>query len=77
MSPASGTGDYYSIQRAIDVAPAEGAVISIAPGTYREVLTIAKPNIHLRSPYADAEQDRDRRSIRAPAHRAAPRIPPP
>ena len=25
---ASGTGDYYSIQRAIDVAPPEGAVIS-------------------------------------------------
>jgi polygalacturonase len=50
---ASGTGDYYSIQRAIDVAPSTGAVISIAPGTYREVLTVAKPNITLRSPYAD------------------------
>jgi len=49
----SGTGDYYSIQRAIDVAPAEGAVISIAPGTYREVLTITKPNIHLRGAYTD------------------------
>jgi pectin methylesterase-like acyl-CoA thioesterase len=51
---ADGTGDYWSIQRAIDVAPAEGAVISIAPGVYREVLTIDKPNIHLRSPYSDA-----------------------
>ena len=50
---ASGTGDYYSIQRAIDVAPAEGAVISVAPGVYREVLKITKPNIHLRSPYTD------------------------
>ncbi len=50
---ASGTGDYYSVQRAIDVAPPEGAVISIAPGTYREVLKITKPNIHLRSPYSD------------------------
>ncbi len=49
----SGTGDYYSIQRAIDVAPPEGAVISIAPGTYREVLTITKPNIHLRGAYGD------------------------
>src|SRR6185437_16873666 len=29
---ADGTGDYYSIQRAIDVAPAGGAVISVAPG---------------------------------------------
>jgi polygalacturonase len=51
---ASGTGDFYSIQHAIDVAPPEGAVISIAPGTYREVLKITKPNITLRSPYDDA-----------------------
>ena len=29
---ADGTGDYYSIQRAIAVAPNTGAVISIAPG---------------------------------------------
>jgi len=51
---ADGTGDFYSIQRAIDVAPDSGAVISIAPGEYREVLTIAKPHITLRSPYTDA-----------------------
>jgi len=50
---ASGTGDYYSIQRAIDVAPPEGAVISVAPGVYREVLSINKPNIRIRSPYPD------------------------
>jgi polygalacturonase len=53
---ADGTGDYYSIQRAIDVAPATGAVISVAPGTYREALTINKPNIVLRGPYEDAAQ---------------------
>jgi polygalacturonase len=53
---ASGTGDYYSIQHAIDVAPATGAVISIAPGVYRERLRITKPNIHLRSPYADPKK---------------------
>ena len=51
---ADGTGDFYSIQRAIDVAPDRGAVISVAPGTYREVLTINKPHIVLRGPYADA-----------------------
>jgi polygalacturonase len=50
----SGTGDYYSIQRAIDVAPPEGAVISVTPGTYHEVLTITKPNITIRSSYPDA-----------------------
>jgi polygalacturonase len=51
---ASGSGDYWSIQRAIDVAPPEGAVISVAPGTYREVLTVTKPNITIRSAYPDA-----------------------
>jgi polygalacturonase len=50
---ADGTGDYYSIQRAIDVAPVSGARISVAPGTYHETLAIAKPNIVLRSPYSD------------------------
>ena len=53
---ASGNGDYWSIQRAIDVAPPEGAVISVAPGTYRESLVVTKPNIRIRSPYADASR---------------------
>jgi polygalacturonase len=53
---ADGTGEYYSIQRAIDLAPATGAVISVAPGTYEEVLTVNKPNIVLRSPYEDASK---------------------
>jgi polygalacturonase len=52
----AGTGDYYSIQRAIDVAPAEGAVISVTPGTYHEFLTIKKPNITIRSSYHDASR---------------------
>jgi polygalacturonase len=49
----TGTGDYSSIQRAIDTAPETGAIIQLAPGTYREVVTIAKPNIHLRSSSTD------------------------
>jgi polygalacturonase len=53
---ASGNGDYWSIQRAIDVAPPEGAVISVAPGTYRERLVVTKPNIRIRSPYPDASR---------------------
>jgi polygalacturonase len=52
----SGSGDYYSIQRAIDVAPPSGAVISIAPGTYRERLVIRKPHIFLRSAEPDASK---------------------
>lgn len=45
---ADGTGEYSSIQKAIDAAPATGASILVAPGVYREVLTIDKPHIELR-----------------------------
>jgi polygalacturonase len=53
---ADGTGDFYSIQRALDAAPANGALVLVAPGTYREVLTIDKPNITLRSANPDASK---------------------
>jgi polygalacturonase len=46
---ADGTGEYYSIQRALDAAPKTGALLLIAPGVYREVLTVDKPNIQMRS----------------------------
>jgi polygalacturonase len=51
-----GTGDFYSIQRALDAAPKDGALVLVAPGTYREVLTIDKPNIRLRSANGDASK---------------------
>jgi polygalacturonase len=38
---ADGTGDFYSIQRALDVAK-EGQVLMVSPGEYREVLTVGK-----------------------------------
>jgi polygalacturonase len=50
---ADGTGDFYSIQRALDAAPKDGALVLVAPGTYREVLTVDKPNIRLRSANSD------------------------
>jgi polygalacturonase len=53
---ASGSGDFYSVQRAIDAAPATGAIISIAPGVYRERLVIDKRNIALVSPFPDASK---------------------
>jgi polygalacturonase len=53
---ADGTGDFYSIQRALDAAPKDGAWVLVAPGTYREVLTIDKPNIRLRSANSDASK---------------------
>ena len=53
---ADGTGDFYSIQRALDAAPKDGALVLVAPGTYREVLTIDKPNIRMRSANSDASR---------------------
>src|SRR6202167_4161048 len=50
---ADGTGDFYSVQKAIDTAPANGATLLIAPGTYRESIAIAKPNIILRGSNPD------------------------
>jgi polygalacturonase len=51
---ADGTGDYYSIQRALDMAPKiGGAVLSVSPGVYREVITVDKPNITIRSANPD------------------------
>ncbi len=50
---ASGAADFRRIQPAIDAAPDTGAVISIAPGTYRERIRITKPNIHLRGTDSD------------------------
>ncbi|MDR3723477.1 MAG: pectinesterase family protein [Terracidiphilus sp.] len=50
---ADGTGDFYSIQRALDVAK-PGSIISVAPGEYREVLTVSKPHITIRSHKTDA-----------------------
>ncbi|MGO9638889.1 MAG: glycosyl hydrolase family 28 protein, partial [Terracidiphilus sp.] len=45
---ADGTGDFYSIQRALDVAK-EGQVLMVSPGEYREVLMVDKKNITIRS----------------------------
>lgn len=44
---AFGPSDYRTIQAAVDAAPAEGEIIRIAPGTYREKIRIHTPNIHL------------------------------
>lgn len=45
---ADGTGDFYSVQRALDVAK-EGQVLMVSPGEYREVLNVDKKNITIRS----------------------------
>jgi polygalacturonase len=53
---ADGSGDFYSIQKALDTAPANGATLRIAPGTYRESISITKPNMELRGSNADASK---------------------
>jgi polygalacturonase len=53
---ADGTGDYYSIQKALDTAPDSGATLLLAPGTYRESISITKPNIELRGSNPDASR---------------------
>ena len=58
---ADGTGDYYSIQRALDMAPkAGGAVLSVSPGVYREVITVDKPNITISQRQSRPEQNHRR-----------------
>lgn len=44
---ADGTGEFASVQQAINAAPPDGVTIRIAPGTYRETVVIDKPNIRL------------------------------
>lgn len=45
---ADGSGDFKTVQAAVDAAPASGAVIRIRPGTYREKLVVTKAHIQLR-----------------------------
>jgi polygalacturonase len=53
---ADGSGDFYSIQQALDTAPADGATLLIGPGTYRETISVTKSNIELRSNNPDASK---------------------
>jgi pectin methylesterase-like acyl-CoA thioesterase len=55
VSP-DGNGDYSSVQKAVDAAPSREAMIVIAPGIYRETVSITKPNIHLRGSNQDASE---------------------
>lgn len=48
LSVGPSPAQYQSVQAAVTAAPEAGATITIAPGTYREVVHIDKPGIHLR-----------------------------
>jgi pectinesterase len=51
-----GAGDFKSIQAAVDAAPADGVVIRIRPGIYRELVVINKNHIQLRGVGSDPSQ---------------------
>jgi pectinesterase len=53
---AAGSGDFTSVQAAVNALPAGGGVISIKPGTYTEVVNIASPNVQLRGLGSDPSQ---------------------
>lgn len=42
-----GSGNFNTVQQAIDALPADGGDVLVKPGTYREVVTIRKPRVHL------------------------------
>jgi pectin methylesterase-like acyl-CoA thioesterase len=44
-----GTADYKTVQAAIDSIPAEGGIVLIAPGSYREQVVIKQSHVTLRS----------------------------
>ena len=53
---ATGKAAFSTVQAAVDAAPAAGAIILIAPGIYREMVTIRTSNITLRGDSADPAQ---------------------
>ena len=50
---ADGTGDYYSVQAALNKVPASGGLVLVAPGSYRERLLITQSHVTLKSANAD------------------------
>jgi pectin methylesterase-like acyl-CoA thioesterase len=51
-----GSGDFRTVQAAVDAAPAEGSVIRIRPGLYHEEITVAKSHIQFRGLGSDPKQ---------------------
>ena len=51
-----GSGDFKTVQPAVDAAASSGAVIRIRPGIYREAIHIGKAHIQLRGTGADPRQ---------------------
>ena len=56
----SGSGQFTTVQAAVDSAGEKGVVIKIAPGTYREKLHIDKPGVELRGTGAKPQDVRSK-----------------
>jgi polygalacturonase len=55
---ADGTGDYYSVQSAVDRVPAEGGLVLVAPGTYRERVWVKGSHVKIASSKKDSSLTR-------------------
>lgn len=51
-----GSGDFRTIEEAVEALPRTGGEIAVKPGTYREVITIRKPHVHLYGADADPQK---------------------
>lgn len=50
---SDGSGNFTSIQEAVEALPDAGGEIDVKPGTYREVVTIRKPHVRLHGEESD------------------------
>ncbi len=48
-----GSGDFRSVEEAVEALPVTGGEIEVKPGSYREVVTIRKPHVHLHGEDSD------------------------
>jgi len=51
---ADGTGDYYSVQAALNKVPQTGGLVLVAPGIYRERVLVTQAHVTLKSANPDA-----------------------
>jgi polygalacturonase len=68
---ADGTGDYYSVQSAVDRVPADGGLVLVAPGTYRERVWVRGSHVKIASANKDASKTRIVFDLSAGTQRAA------
>jgi pectin methylesterase-like acyl-CoA thioesterase len=47
VTVGTGVGDYSTIQAAVNALPSTGGQIDVTPGTYKQQVTITKPNVRL------------------------------